>query len=314
LKNLPRSALIIGGTGFIGINVCKRLVKKNLKVFSISTKLPEKKKKIKGVTYLICDISNKKQLRRTIKKYKRFDYVLNLGGNVNHRDSKNTLKSHFTGSKNLADVLIKKKIQRFIQIGSSVEYGNYKSPHKETYSIKLKSLKSDYGRAKYKATKILMDYYLKFNFPVVILRAYQIYGPYQKLNRILPIIITSCLKKKKFPCSEGKQIRDFIYIDDFVNVIEKFLNNKTSFNGQIFNIGSAKPIKIKKIIKTVVKNTHGGQPIFGAIKLRKDESIRMYPSIEKVKKFTKWRPKINFNKGLKKTILFYKKHLFDLKN
>ena len=52
MKNSPRSALIIGGTGFIGVNVCKRLVKKNLKVFSISTKLPEKKKIINGVTYL----------------------------------------------------------------------------------------------------------------------------------------------------------------------------------------------------------------------------------------------------------------------
>lgn len=312
MKNSPRSALIIGGTGFIGVNVCKRLVKKNLKVFSISTKLPEKKKIINGVTYLICDISNKNQLKITLNKYKRFDYVLNLGGNINHSDSKNTLKSHFTGSKNLAEILRKKNIHRFIQIGSSLEYGNYKSPHKESLSIKLKNLNSHYGQAKYKATKILMDYYFKFNFPVVILRAYQIYGPYQKLNRILPIVITSCLKKKKFPCSEGKQIRDFLYIDDFVDAIEKFLNKKTFLNGQIFNIGSAKPIKVKKVIKMVIKDTYGGQPIFGAIKLRKDESISMYPSIEKVRKFIKWSPKINLNKGLKKTILFYKKNLFNL--
>lgn len=311
-KNLSKTILIIGGTGFIGINVSKRLVKKNLKVFSISTKLPIKREKINGVTYLACDISNKKKLIKIINKFKRIDYVLNLGGNINHSDRKKTLKSHFTGTKNLADILLKKKILRFIQIGSSLEYGNCKSPHKESFSIKLKSLKSDYGRAKVKATKMLMEYYFKFNFPIVILRAYQIYGSYQKLNRIIPIVINACLKKKNFPCSEGEQLRDFLHIDDFVNAIEKFLNNKTILNGQIFNIGSAKPIKIKKIINLIVKETSGGQPNFGQIKLRKDESLIMYPSIKKIKRFIKWGPQINLKKGLKKTILFYKRNLFDL--
>lgn len=63
MKNSPRSALIIGGTGFIGVNVRKRLVKTNLKVLSISTKLSEKKK-INGATYLICDISNKNEYKK----------------------------------------------------------------------------------------------------------------------------------------------------------------------------------------------------------------------------------------------------------
>lgn len=306
-KSNLKSILIIGGTGFIGLNVAKKLAKKNIKVFSISTKLPPKKKKIKKVKYLICDISNKKKLSSLINKYSRFDYVLNLGGNVNHKNNRNIIKSHLTGCKNLANIFLKKKIQKFIQIGSSAEYGNCKSPHKETYIIKSKNLKSDYGRSKFNATNFLINYYKKFNFPVVILRAYQIYGPYQKFNRIIPFVINSCIKKKKFACSEGKQVRDFLFIDDFVNVVEKFLNNKTSLNGQIFNIGSAKPVKIKKIIKMIVKQLNGGEPNFGILNLRSDEFLNMYPSIKKVKKVVNWYPKVSLKRGLKKTINFYKK-------
>ena len=58
----------------------------------------------------------------------------------------------------------------------------------------------------------------KISFPFVILRPYQVYGPYQDNNRLIPFIINSCLQNKKFPCTTGVQFRDFLYIDDFVEV------------------------------------------------------------------------------------------------
>ena len=144
---------------------------------------------------------------------------------------------------------------------------------------------------------------------MIILRPYLIYGPYQDLNRILPIIITACIKKEKFACSDGKQYRDFLFIDDFVRLITKLLNERKILNGQIFNVGFGKPLKIKNIIKKIVKKIKGGKPIFGAIRLRKDEILKMYPNILKIKKFTKWEPKIPFETGLKKTIFYYEKKL-----
>ena len=307
MKKKFKTLLIIGGTGFIGKNIVEKL-KKKFKIFSISTSLPSKKEGVKGVQYFTCDISNKKKLNKTIKK-KHFDFVLNLGGNINHKDSKKTFSSHYTGIKNLADFFLDKKITKFIQVGSSLEYGNCKSPHKEQFNINSKSLKSYYGRAKYNATKLLINYYKKYNFPVIILRAYQVYGPYQKINRILPIVITSCLKKKKFACSDGNQLRDFLYVDDFVNLITKLLNKKKHLNGHIFNVGSSKPIKIKKVINTVVKKIKSGLPIFGLLKLRKDEYINNYPSIDKVKKFINWYPKVTLAKGLDRTIAYYKEQI-----
>ncbi len=133
---------------------------------------------------------------------------------------------------------------------------------------------------------------------------YLTYGPRQDLNRFLPIIITGCVKNKKFPCSRGNQFRDFVHINDVVNAILKSLTNKNA-RGQIINIGSGKPKKIRNIIKHVKKISKGGYPQFGKVKLRKDEILKIYPCIKKAKSLIKWQPQISFEKGIKGTIKSY---------
>ena len=120
-------------------------------------------------------------------------------------------------------------------------------------------------------------------------------------------IVNACIKNKKFACSEGTQLRDFIYIDDVVEAIIKSLINKNA-RGQIINIGSGKPKKIKKVIEYIKKVSGGGYPQFGKIKLRKDEIQKFYPNVLKAKRKINWVPKISFEKGVKSTIKFYKEN------
>ena len=115
---------------------------------------------------------------------------------------------------------------------------------------------------------------------------------------------------KKFDCSDGKQSRDFLYIDDLVDGIIKILTKKNNLSGEIINLGSGKPTKIKKIIKNVTNLVGSGRPMFGKIRFRKDEINKLYPNIKKAKKLINWEPKTDLNLGLKKTILFYKKNKF----
>lgn len=299
---MKNKILIIGGTGFIGYHLGKKCLAKGWLVSSFSTSKPKKNRKLKKVDYITGNISNKKDLKK-IKGY--FDYVVNLGGHVDHKNKIKTIKSHFNGCKNLANFFQKKKIKAFIQMGSSGEYGKIQSPHYEKY---LGKPKSHYASSKLKATKFLIKLFRQKNFPVIILRLYQAYGPNQSINRLIPIIIYNSILDRTFPCTEGKQYRDFVYIDDVVNAIMKCFNTRKKIFGQIFNLGSGKPQKVKKIIQLISSLIKKGNPQFGKLKMRKDETLKIFPNINKIKNLLGWHPRIPFKKGLKRTLSFYKKH------
>jgi UDP-glucose 4-epimerase len=266
--------LITGGTGFIGYHLAKKCLSLSWSVTSLSTKKPSQNRKLKKVKYKICDISNKKKLNNILNL--DYDYVVNLAG-----------------------------YKKFIQIGSSIEYGKIRSPQLENIKNKQKTF-SVYGNAKLLSTKFLLDLKKRFNFPVVIIRLYLVYGPNQDINRVIPITISNAMRDKEFDCSDGTQLRDFLYIDDAINAIIKILKNK-GITGEIINIGSGKPSKIKSIIIKICKIVGSGKPNFGKIKFRKDEINCLYPSIFKAKKIINWKPRIDLNLGLKKTINYYKR-------
>ncbi len=298
---MKKKILITGGTGFIGYHLAKKCIRMGWDVTSLSKGKPNSIRKLKKVKYLIGDLTKKKDLNILKKK---FDYVVNAAGVVDHSSDKNVFKAHYLGCKNLANFFLKKKIKLFLQIGSCVEYGPQKSPQKEDFKSKIVNLKSMYSRGKFAATKYLIKLYKVYKFPVIVFRLYLNYGPNQDLNRFLPIIIDGCMKDKKFPCSSGIQYRSFTYIDDLVRAIIIALK-KPQLSGNIFNIGNNKPVKIKKIIQYINKYVNKGTPLYGKVKFRKDEIKHLYPNISKANLLLNWQPKVSFSEGLTKTINYY---------
>jgi len=189
---------------------------------------------------------------------------------------------------------------------SGIEYGKTKSPHKEKIMTKkVILLKSIYAKSKLLSTNYCINAFKKNFFPVIVLRPYLVYGPGQKIDRLIPFIISKSLTNKTFPCSSGVQLRNFLFVEDFVKAIFKTLTKK-NVNGEIINIGSNNNLKVKKVILMIKNYLNSGKPMFGKIKLRKDESIKYYPSIKKAKNLINWKPLIQFEKGLIQTIKYYK--------
>ena len=175
---------------------------------------------------------------------------------------------------------------------------------KNLRKLKKKKCKpiSTYGKAKYLGSKLLLKRFKK----VVILRLYQVYGPYQKYDRLIPFVIKSCIKNKKFNCSEGSQLRDFLHVDDLSNLFQKIINSKNIKYG-IYNVGTGKPIEVKKIIILINELIKKGIPKFGKKKMISDEIDSLYPNIMKIRKNFDWKPRIGLLTGLKRTINYYKK-------
>ena len=302
---MKRKILITGGTGFIGYHLAKKCVRMGWEVTSFSKKKPKPIRTLKEVNYLFGDLTKKKDLKVLKKK---FDYIVNAAGVVDHSSNPKVYKAHYLGCKNLANFFLKKKIKLFLQVGSCVEYGPQKSPQKEDYKPKINDLKSMYSKGKLAASKYLMELYDKYRFPVVIFRLYLNYGPNQDFNRFLPVIIDGCIRGKKFPCSSGIQYRSFTFIDDLVRAMVIALK-KTHLSGNVFNIGNNKPVKIKRIVQYIKRYVKKGTPLYGKIKFRKDEIKHLYPNISKAKLLLNWQPKVSFSKGLSRTINYYKSNI-----
>ena len=91
------------------------------------------------------------------------------------------------------------------------------------------------------------------------------------------------------------QKRDFLFIKDFIYIIQSIIYNE-KINGEIFNIGSSKSTSVKNLILLIKEISKGGKPLFGKIKMRRDEIKIMYPNIIKAKKLLKWRPIFSLKK------------------
>ena len=297
---MKKRILIIGGTGFLGYHIAKKCLKLSWDVVIVSLRKHKVKKKIKKIRYIQLDTSKR---RFDILKKFNFDYVINSSGYVEHKNIRRIKKGHYLSVKNLYTFFKSRNIKSFIQIGSSSEYGNTKMPHKETFNCKPLGI---YGKYKLKATKFLISKFKNNSFPVTVLRLYQLYGPNQDENRFVPILISSCVKRKNFFTSSGTQKRDFLYVSDAVEAIIKSLISKNS-KGKIINIGYGKSIMLKKVMQIVKQKTGFFEPVYGKIKLRTDEKKDIYPDISVARKVLNWKPNVSLESGILKTVNYFKK-------
>ncbi len=294
--------LVVGGSGFIGRHLVLRCIEEGLNVTVLCRKGLNVEPR--GYSQITVDISNLSALQRSLKNLS-FDYVVNLGGCVDHSSFDSVgltvIAAHFTGVQNLVHCLSRKQLKAFIQIGSSDEYGNQSAPQSEN---NREQSFSPYSFAKTAATHFLQMLYRAEQYPAVILRLFLVYGPEQNKQRFLPQIISGCLQDKQFPASLGEQLRDFCYISDVVNGIICALN-KPEILGEVINLASGRAVKIRELIEQVRKRVGAGNPDYGKFPYRQNENMALYADIEKANTLLGWNSEISLEEGLDKTIKHY---------
>ena len=298
--------LIVGGTGFIGRHVARRCLSDTPFVtclgFSGKTHGETAEKEIE---FIRADLVDRQKLHAVISK-RRFDYVLNLGGYIDHasyfKGGRRVIAAHFEGLLNLIDCLDTEGLKAFVQIGSSDEYGNAPAPQKESMR---ESPISSYSFAKTAASHFMQTLSNTEGFPGVVLRFFLVYGPGQDDKRFLPQIIKACLRNKEFKTSEGKQIRDFCYVDDVVSGIMKAAICPEA-RGRVINIASGIPVSVRSVVEKVMELTGGGKPLWGSYPCRTGENMNLFADICLSKKFLDWEPQTSLEEGLVKTIDYYR--------
>jgi nucleoside-diphosphate-sugar epimerase len=297
--------LVVGGSGFIGRHIVKKALEEGLKTVVLSKNIVVEDQKKDGVEYLNLDISDKSSLSQCLLG-KQFDYVINLGGYINHENfpsgGDEIYDVHFAGVRNLADSIDLAYLKGFIQIGSSDEYGSNLAPQIET---QREAPFSAYSCAKVASTHYLQTRFKTEKFPAIILRPFLVYGPGQNEDRFIPQIIMGCINDQSFSTSKGEQLRDFCYIDDFTQAVFAALK-KTKAHGEVINICSGIPVTIKSMIEKIVSLIGSGRPQFGKIHYRVGENMALYGDPEKAKRILNWEAKTSLDEGLARTIEWLK--------
>ncbi len=300
------NVLVVGGAGFLGTALVKKLDMLGATVVSLDLKETKQREVFQDIQTITIDFRDSAALKDVLDDY-TFEYVFNAGGYIDHssffKGGRSVIDSHYVGTLNLIEHVNSSSLKKFIQIGSSDEYGNGSAPQQEDMR---EAPIAPYSAAKVAATHLVQTLARTEKFPGIAVRLFLVYGPGQNQERFLPQIIMGCLQNNTFPVSKGEQLRDFCYIDDVVDGLIKTAINENTV-GKVINLASGKPVSIKNIINNVVELVGTGEPDFGALSYRKRENMELYADISIAKRLLDWKPQITIEEGLKKTIDYYRK-------
>ena len=289
---LEKKLLIVGGSGFIGNHLIKHY-SKEYRITSISKTKSILSEEIMNVNHINCDLENSDESKNFFSK-NNFNFIINCDGNE-------VFNNHFKITLNILKNTVHHMPKKFIQIGSSDEYGYNASLPKENHR---ENPFSPYSLGKVASTQACMIFAKEYKYPLNVIRPFLIYGPGQSKNRLIPFIINSCFKNKEFNLGRKDIVRDFLYINDFLEFVDEILNN-TSVSGEIFNVGSGSGISIENLVKKIIQLLGKGKPIFGKYNSGKFENPILIANLEKVKNLLHWQPRTDIVQGLKETIDSY---------
>tara|TARA_B110000003_G_C16640978_1_gene530182 strand:- start:2072 stop:2980 length:909 start_codon:yes stop_codon:yes gene_type:complete len=291
--------LITGSDGFIGKALCSYLSINNCVVHGISLNKSDNKFIDKE---FICDVTDFITLKNKIKD--DYEYVFHLAAiaDINYSlvNPLEDINVNFLGTVNLMEHFRNsKKIKSFCVFSTvSVLSSENKLPLNEEAFCKPST---PYGTSKM-CCEIYAKLYLNlYNLPIKIIRPFNIYGPNKKSLVVYDFIFQARTANSDFKIKgDGKQIRDFLYIDDAVNGI--ILVAKKGKIGQIYNLGSGVPIKIYDLAKTILKLYKKSKfKIKTDNDFYKGEFVKWYADISKLKDLG-FQQKFSLEQGLKKVI------------
>ncbi len=303
-----KRVLVTGAGGFIGSHLVRALVREGADVFAVvgrqknAQRLSEIKK---NVTILFGDLTDV-TVAKKILKASRPAIVFNLASPMSNKSS-----AELDAAQNIFDITralllasAEQKVSRFIQMGSMEEYGAAKAPFKESA---LEQPVSPYGEVKVSTTHWALGFGTAQEIETVVIRPSAVFGEGQDFGRMLvPNFIKAGLEGMDFDMHEGKNLRDFIYVEDLIEgMLLAGASEKCA--GEIINFGAGTPIEVRKVAEMV--NEAMGDPIrinFGAQPIRNNESPVAYLDCSKAKKLLGWHARTPLRDALQKTVAWYR--------
>ena len=299
--------LITGGAGFIGRWVVQRLLLNEKEIVIIDNLINGKKENLSEFEnnpnikeFIIDDITNKELIESIFLKYK-FKACIHLAAQINVQESlefpEKSFKNNILGTFNILEAARKYKT-KLVLIGTCMVYdlADSEKPISENHRVKPAS---PYSASKLAAEYIALSYHNAYKLPVVILRPFNTYGPFQKTNMeggVVSIFVKRKIKNEKLIIyGDGTQTRDLLYVEDCAEFIVKALECDKC-NGKIINAGIGKDISMNNLAKLIIEDETQIEHI--EHHHPQSEIMKLVCDNSKAKDLLGWTPKTSLNEGI----------------
>jgi len=305
--------LVTGGLGFIGSNFILHVLQNypNIEIINLDAELiGSNAKSLEEIensdkyTYVKGNINDKEIIETIVEQV---EGVVNFAAesHVDRSifDSKPFLVSNIMGVYTILDVIRKRKPEvKFLQISTDEVFGSLDTGFAKEKDIFKPS--NPYSASKASAELIAESYHKTYGIDVLITRCTNNFGPRQFPEKVIPKTILRAQQDMKIPIyGTGKNIRDWLYVDDHCNAIMKvFLNGKS---GESYNISDSNELTNIELIEKILEHMNKSKDLIYYVEDRPGHDLRYGMDSSKIRKELGWKPKYNFDKNLETTIRWY---------
>lgn len=319
--------LVTGGCGFIGSNFIYYIIDKypnynivNLDLLTYAGNLNNLNniKKNSNYKFVKGDIRDKKFIFDLFEK-ESFNTVINFAAE-SHVDRSVTnpdifVKTNILGTQTLLDASLKYNVNRYHQVSTDEVYGDLDLNKKDTFFTENTPINpsSPYSASKASADLLVKSYNRTFNLNTTISRCSNNYGPYQYPEKLIPLMILKALNNEKLPVyGNGANIRDWLHVYDHCVSID-YIIHKGRF-GEVYNVGGHNEKSNLEVVKIILDTLNKSSNLIEYVKDRPGHDLRYAIDPKKIESELNFKPKYDFESGIKETIKWYLDNLNWLKN
>ena len=317
-----KKMLITGGAGFIGSNFIHYILSKyndyqviNLDKLTYAANLDNLKdiEDNKNYRFIHGDIADQEFIFKLFENEK-FDIVINFAAE-SHVDNSILNPQIFTitnilGTQVLLDACRKYNIKRFHQVSTDEVYGELPLDDKNILFTEKTPLNpsSPYSASKASADMLVKSYYRTYSLPITISRCSNNYGPYQHLEKLIPLMISKAINNDNLPVyGNGLNVRDWLHVYYHCTAIDLIIHEGKI--GEIYNIGGNNEKSNIDVVKIILKELGKSEKLIKYVNDRPGHDLRYAIDSTKIKTTLNWKPVYSFEKGILDTIKWYTKML-----
>ena len=309
--------VVTGGAGFIGSNFIYYLLENSddeiicfdALTYAGNLATLEKAMESPRFKFIRGDVSSRVDVRELFTSEKP-DIVVNFAAE-SHVDRSIMspeifLRTNIFGVEVLLDAAKSYGLKRFHQVSTDEVYGDLPLDRPDLYFTEETPIKtsSPYSASKASADLFTLAYFRTYNIPVTISRCSNNYGPYHFPEKLIPLMIINALNNKKLPVyGEGINVRDWLYVTDHCAAIDAII--RRGKEGEVYNIGGHNEKRNIDVVKTILKELDKDESLIEFVKDRKGHDLRYAIDASKIEKELGWKPKTNFEEGIKRTVKWY---------